>query len=81
MVGLAEVTTTTDITVDGHTLWVRPGITKCGRYWQFLTSRDVRVAIVVEKDGALVAVFEPVAPNAERLIVTGLCACGLGGAA
>lgn len=79
---LAEVTQTTDVVIDGHLLWVRPGsTTDGGRFWQFLTKSDVRVGMVVELDGALVASFEPKVPEAERLIVTGLCRCGLGGTA
>lgn len=78
---LAKVTKVTDIVVDGHTLWVRCGETESGRYWQFLTSSDMRVGMVVERDGALVPVFEPAVMGAIRLIVTGLCSCGQRGAA
>lgn len=52
MVDLAEVTKVADITVEGHPLWVRPGATEDGRYWQFLTPTDVRVGMVVERDGS-----------------------------
>lgn len=79
-VDLAEVTKTTDIVVDGHTLWVRPGFAGGGRFWQLLTPADVRVGMVVERDGAFVAVFEPTVTGAIRLIVTGLCNCGQVGA-
>lgn len=57
---LAQITGTADVVVDGHVLWVRSGVTCSGRYWQFLTRTDVPVGMVVERDGVLVAVFEPV---------------------
>lgn len=86
VVDLAEVTETTDLVVEGHTLWVRPGWTEDGRYWQLLTPNDVRLAMVVERRGVLVPVFEEqravAGPSVSvtdvlRPIVTRLC----GGAA
>jgi hypothetical protein len=75
---LAAVTETTDIVIDGHVLWVRPGRTESGRYWQLLTGADLRVGMVVERDGALEAAFELAGPvDVVRRIVAGLC----GGAA
>jgi len=78
---LSEVTETTDVVIDGHTLWVRPGATANGRYWQLLTPSDVRVGMVIERGGALVAVFESPAMDVVRQLVIDLCNCGLGGVA
>jgi hypothetical protein len=87
---LAEITETTEVVIDGHTLWVRPGSTAGGRYWQLLTTSDVPVGMVVERcsrcDGAAVSQFEALvsvsggplasATDAARLVLAELCRVG-----
>lgn len=82
LVDLAEVTGTVEVQVDGHELWVRPGCTCGGRYWQVLTTGDVPLGMVVERESADGVAFEALVPagspctsslDAVRLVL----ACGL----
>ena len=75
-IDLAQLTKTTDCVVDGQVLWVRPGHTEAGRYWQFLTRTDVPLGMVVERDGVLLAVFNADSSDAACLFLAGLCAVG-----
>lgn len=86
LLDLAEVTETAEVQVDGHELWVRPGCTCGGRYWQLLTTGDVPLGMVVERESATGTAFEALVPasggpsvsslDAVRLVL----ACGQGGA-
>jgi hypothetical protein len=61
---LAEVTTTADVKIDGHSLWVRPGRTAAGRFWQLLSVSDVPLGMVVERISADGVLFEALVPSA-----------------
>lgn len=64
LVDLAEVTGTVEVQVDGHELWVRPGCTCGGRYWQVLTTGDVPLGMVVERASSGGVLFEALVPSA-----------------
>lgn len=80
LLDLAEVTATAEVQLDGHELWVRPGCTCGGRYWQLLTTGDVPLGMVVERRSAAGTLFEALVPasagpsvsslDAVRLVVT-----------
>jgi hypothetical protein len=85
-IDLTQITQTADVVIDGHALWVRPGATEAGRYWQFLAPNDVPVGMVVERSGALEPVFDalvtipagpsPTVMDAAQLIIAQLCRPG-----
>jgi hypothetical protein len=64
LVDLTEVTKTAEVQVDGHELWVRPGCTCGGRYWQVLTTGDVPLGMVVERRTDAGPLFEALVPSA-----------------
>lgn len=67
LVDLAEVKVESELVIEGHLLWVTPGVTEGGRYWQLSTPNRVPVGMVAERllpaaDGTVLAVFEALGP-------------------
>lgn len=60
---LAEVIVTAEVQIDGHELWVRPGCTCGGRYWQLLSTTDVPLGMVVERRTDAGSLFEALVPS------------------
>lgn len=60
---LAEVTKTSDVEIDGHKLWVRPGQLPEGRFWQLLSTMDVPLGMVIEHPTAAGSWFEALVPS------------------